>query len=117
MSWLLTKIYWENRQNFLTRVEEHGTHSKDQDTVVYKHMQSCIPYFDMISLYNVNVLRSTDSPNLTQHIYHSVRNNTGLLAQNDHWDQLCYLESLHIKRSSPTLNCGIKATKELALFT
>ena len=29
----------------------------------------------------------------------------------------CFLESLHIKWKKPKLNCGIKATKELVLFS
>ena len=39
-----------------------------------------------------------------------------LVDKNSNWTQLCFLESLYIKRLNPALNAGIKATKELNLF-
>ena len=41
--------------------------------------------------------------------------NTRILDKNNNWTQLCFLESLYIKRLNPALSVGIKATKELRL--
>ena len=84
-------------RNFLTRTEEHGTHSKDQDTVVYKHLQSCAHFHDILSIYNINISRINDRTNIAQHIFHAATDNTKIVAMNDHWDQLCFLESLHTR--------------------
>ena len=45
-----------------------------------------------------------------------IAENTHILDKNNNWTQLCFLESLYIKRLNPALNVGIKATKELNLF-
>ena len=54
--------------------------------------------------------------NIPQHLIECAKNSIKILARNDNYTQLSFLESLHIKRENPPLNKGIKATKELQLF-
>ena len=46
-----------------------------------------------------------------------IHDNTKIIENTQNWIELCFLESLHIKWKKPKLNCGIKATTELVLFS
>ena len=54
--------------------------------------------------------------NSKQHIYNAVMNNSTIVDTNTNWSQLCFLEAFYIKRFSPQINNGLKASKELQLF-
>ena len=47
------------------------------------------------------------------HIRTTVTDNMRIIGKSDNWAELCFLESLNIKWK----NTGIKATKELVLFS
>ena len=47
----------------------------------------------------------------------TVRANTNITDSDDNWNLLLYKEAYHIKRSSPSLNIGLKASRELCLFS
>ena len=47
----------------------------------------------------------------------TVRSNTKIIDSDDDWNLLLYKEAYHIKRSSPSLNNGLKASRELCLFS
>ena len=47
----------------------------------------------------------------------TVRGNTNIIDSDDNWNLLLYKEAYHIKRSSPSLNIGLKASRELCLFS
>ena len=49
-------------------------------------------------------------------LYH-LRNNTNIIHRDDNWNLLLYKEAYHIKRSTPFLNNGLKASRELRLFS
>ena len=40
-----------------------------------------------------------------------------IIGKSENWAELCFLESLNIKRKKPSLNNGIKTAKEHALFS
>ena len=54
---------------------------------------------------------------ILEHIRTAVTNNVRIIGKTDNWTELCFLESLNIKWKKPSLNTGIKATKELVLFS
>ena len=54
--------------------------------------------------------------NLQTHISSTVSDNWKILDSNTNWFQLCFLESLYIKRLKPKINDGLKTSKELLLF-
>lgn len=105
-------------RNFDTRVSEHGTHRKDQNTVVYKHLSDCPDFHEIIQLLNLptgdNIL--SPKPSLQPYILNAAFGNIKLLCMNSNWVQLCFLEALYIKRTNPSLNTGIRASKDLVLF-
>ena len=93
-------------------------HSSKPDSAVLKHLNSC-PYFnDIVSLCRLPDILTNNSCSIdkNKHIEHAIFNHTQILQQNNNWLQLCFLESLFIKRHSPSLNVGVKATKNLVLF-
>ena len=46
----------------------------------------------------------------------SIRQNMRILDQASHWNVLLHKEALHISRSNPPLNNGLKASREPVLF-
>ena len=60
--------------------------------------------------------KKADVANFTSHLHQTILNNATISAYNNNYNQLCFLESLLIKRYIPQLNYGIKASKELVLF-
>ena len=53
--------------------------------------------------------------NLQGHIASAVSDNWKILDSNTNWVQLCFLETLNIKRLKPKINDEKKAPKELLL--
>ena len=49
-------------------------------------------------------------------LYH-LRDNTNIIDRDDNWNLLLCKEAYHIKRSTPFLNNGLKARRELRLFS
>ena len=47
----------------------------------------------------------------------TVCGNTNIIGRDDNWNLLLYEEVYHIKRSAPSLNNGLKASRELGLFS
>ena len=79
-------------------------------------------YFD-INLYHLRTRWDTGSRDLnTARLYNSistqtVRDNTNIIDCDNNWNLLLYKEAYHIKRSTPFLNNGLKASRELRLFS
>ena len=97
------------------RLDEH---SRAETSAIGKHLNECEHFHFIVNLYNISVFSDLDQA-VIQHYYHihaAVLQNTRIIDKNNNWSQLCFLESLYIKRRNPTLNVGIKATKELVLF-
>ena len=46
----------------------------------------------------------------------SIIQNCKVIDMNRNWSQLCFLEALYIKKRSPAISVGLKASKELQLF-
>ena len=51
-----------------------------------------------------------------QFCINAVQQSIRVLDSARHWNKLLFKESLWIKQEQSPLNCGLKATKELALF-
>ena len=60
---------------------------------------------------------SSNSVEYLKHVKIAVYDNTKIIDSSQNWVELCFFKSLHIKWKKPKLNCGIKATKELVLFS
>ena len=97
------------------RVNEH---SDFRTSAIGKHLYECEHFQHIVNLYNISNFSEMEPAFIeTQyHISSAISNNTRVIDRNNNWTQLCFLESLYIKRLNPALNVGIKATKELNLF-
>ena len=88
---------------------------------IYKHLRQCDNIQHIQGLYNLPDIFSnkTGPPSTTNKEFftETVRSNTKIIDSDDNWNLLLYKEAYHIKRSSPSLNNGLKASRELCLFS
>ena len=92
----------KTERTLLERAREHAY--KDNDSAVNKHLQSC---------YSPNELTNKTNKELVD----LVLSNTKVIDSARNWNILLYKEALHIKRRECVLNNGLKASKELQLFS
>ena len=93
-------------------------HSDFRTSAVGKHLYECEHFHHIVNLHNISVY-SELKPSFIETHYHisaTMSENTKIIDRNNNWTQICYLESLYIKRLAPALNIDIKATKEFNLF-
>ena len=84
---------------------------------MFQQLQHCKKFLETISLFKLPDIDDVISHvNLKAHIESAVADNWRILDSNSNWVQLCFLESLYIKRLKPKINDGLKASKELLLF-
>ncbi len=98
------------------RLNEHGTRS---DQPMHLHLSNCSPFHEYLSILNLP-LHDETSPStidIRKHILNTVLNNYSIVDSNSSWSLLSFLEAFYIKRFSPALNKGLKASKELQLFS
>ena len=78
------------------------------------YIQHCEKFLEIMTLFQLpGIENNNSSVNLKQHIATAVADNWRILDSNSNWVQLCFLESLYIKRLKPKINDGLKASKEL----
>ena len=98
----------------ITRLEEHGT---KPDQPMYQHLFKCQEFQDTVNLFFLPDMDvATSSVNINLHIYNAVINNANIIDYNNNWSQLEFLEAYHIKKHMPSINYGLKASRELQLF-
>ena len=73
------------------------------------------------NLFNLlDTLNNITTPTISGHNkdkINVVQNNTMVLDYDDNWNLLLYKEAFHIKRQLPSLNNGLKSSKDLYLFS
>ena len=99
-----------------TRMLEHGTRNTQP---MFRHLSDCHLFHDYVNLFSLPTsLNTSYHINVKEHIKNAVLNNYSIIDDfRGNWSQLCYLEAYYIKRFSPYINKGLKASKELQLFT
>ena len=84
---------------------------------MHQHLTNCTTFQETV---NINALPElfNDSKQIDHkaHVLNGVLNNCDIIDSNDNWLQLCFLEAFYIKKLSPSINNGLKASKELQLF-
>ena len=99
----------------IVRLQEHGTR-KDQP--MFHHLSQCQAFHDYVSIFNLPSSSDTFFElDKREYIKNTVLSHYSIVDTNCNWSQLSYLEALYIKRLSPCINKGLKASKELQLFT
>jgi hypothetical protein len=97
-------------RNLLTRIIEH---SKSNASEIFQHTQHCTGFGHVHDLLNLPDTLSNNSP---IDLYHVLLANTKIIDRDKHWALLLFKEALAIRRGSPELNHGLKASKQLVLF-
>ena len=92
----------KTERTLLERAKEHAY--RDNDSAINKHLQSC---------YSSEELTKKSNKELVELDV----NSTKIIDSSRNWNLLLYKEVLHIKRRECVLNNGLKASKELQLFS
>ena len=97
-------------RNLVTRIIEH---SKNSNSEIYQHIQHCNGFRHIHDLLS---LPDTLCNNSSIELHQFLLANTRIIDRDKHWSLLLFKEALAIRRNSPNLNHGLKATKQLILF-
>ena len=107
------KYIGKTSRNFGTGIQEHS--GLDKKSPVYNQLLEYRHFNYVVNLHSLPP--SNNSIECLEHVKIAVYDNTIIIDNSQNRVELCFLESLHIKWKKPKLNCGIKATKELVLFS
>ena len=110
----------KTNRTLLVRTQEHAL--TDKESAIYKHLHDCDNIKHIQDLYNLPDIftNENNSPSTVMNkefLTQTVRDNTNIIDRDDNWNLLLYKEAYHIKRSTPFLNNGLKASRELRLFS
>ena len=96
------------------RTKEHAyaKGNKNEQSAIYEHLSLCTHYSHIADLFKID----TNSFNSNQFNVSQIRDNTIILDRGNNWNVLLFKEALMIKKHGPSLNCGLKTSKELQLF-
>ena len=99
---------------FRIRMNEHGTRS---DQPMNQHLNNWTAFQETV---NINALLKlfnySKQIDHKAHVLNGVLNNCDIIDSNENWSQICFLEAFYIKKLSPSINNGLKASKGLQLF-
>ena len=96
------------------RLVEHGTRN---DQPMFLHLSQCELFRDYVSLFSLPSIDTSFRIEVKEHIKNAVLLNYSIVDSNTSWSQLSFLEAFYIKRYSPSINKGLKASRELQLFS
>ena len=110
----------KTNRTLLVRTQEHAL--TDKESAIYKHLHDCDNIKHIQDLYNLPDIftNENNSPSTVMNkefLTQTVRDNTNIIDRDDNWNLLLYKEAYHIKRLTPFLNNGLKASRELRLFS
>ena len=96
------------------RTKEHAyaKGNKNEQSAVYEHLPSCFHYSHIADLLKIY----TNNFNSNQFNVSQIRHNAIIIDRGNNWNVLLFKEALMIKKHRPSLNYGLKASKELHLF-
>ena len=94
-------------------------HSYDHNSAMFQHLHSCEAFKFLFSLNNLPGCSNNkaDAANFTSHNHQTILNNATIIAWNNNYNQLCFLESLFITRYKPQLIMALKLPKSLYCFS
>ena len=106
-------------RTLLTWTREHAV--TDKESAIYKHLRTCEHLAFIHNLLNLpDTLNNITAPTISSnkdYVINVLQNNTTVLDFEDNWNLLLYKEAFHTKRQSPSLNNGLKSSRELCLFS
>ena len=105
------------------RSSEHAW--TDKSSIVRQHIHECEQFnhvFEMLQMDPFDDFpmiieeENEDEKRKRNYFKASIRQNMRILDQASHWNVLLHKEAMHISRSNPPLNNGLKASREPVLF-
>ena len=103
----------KTERNLHERCEEHAT---KKDSAIYNHIMACddLLYLNRLMHLNIDDVSRKDK---RSYFINLIENNTKIIDNANNWSILLSKEALYIKRQKPILNNGLKASRELFLFS
>ena len=107
-------------RTLFVRTHEHAI--SDKESAIYKHLRTCDHLIFILNLCNLPDTLNTDivPPPVSydkEYFTDVVRDNTTVLDCDNNWNLLLYKEAYFIKRLAPSLNNGLKSSRDLCLFS
>ena len=68
------------------------------------------------NLFDDNITENKVEPSFQKFATEAIQRGVKVLDNDSNWNQLLYKEALWIERNHPTLNTGLKASRQLKLF-
>ena len=107
-------------RTLFVRTHEHAI--SDKESAIYKHLRTCDHLIFIRNLCKLPDTLNTDivPPPVSydkEYFTQVVRDNTTILDYDNNWNLLLYKEAYFIKRLAPSLNNGLKSSRELHLFS
>lgn len=97
----------------ITRLLEHGTR---EEQPMFQHLSRCDIFHDYVTMFSMPSDDMSVEIDTKEHIKNAVLSNFEIVDSSSNWSQLLFLEAFYIKRFSPSINKGLKASRELQLF-
>ena len=104
------KYIGKTERNLTTRLDEHAR--GNSDSAIHQHLTSCSHYGELLDLYKLFY----GDIDIFKHFINTILDNTIILDSHTHWLKLLFLEAYYIKLYNPSLNTGVRASRELQLF-
>ena len=104
----------KTERTLFERLNEHGWY--DKNSAIFQHLLNCedISFLQNLMCFGISALSRNEKKS---HFINIVRNNTHIIDTSPNWNILSFKEALKIKEFLPSLNVGLKASKELQLFS
>ena len=99
-----------------TLKERTHEHACNENSAVYQHLLSCPNLIFINDLMQIDTSIKQTKSNLRDFFINTVQNNIKILDRSDNWSILLIKEALFIKDHNPSLNTGLKASRDLNLF-
>ena len=99
---------------YFERINKHAF--KDKNSVVYNHINNCDGVKYLVDLLKIDLVQTERDRFDKMYRIATVKENISIVDRARRWDILLFTEALHIKEKNPTLNNGLKTSKELKLF-
>ena len=88
-------------------------HSRNTNSSVREHIENCEGFNHIIGIH----LMTADNTSKQSLIESLLFENINIIHGSVHWSEILFAEALAIRRYKPSLNYGLRASKEIALFT
>ena len=100
-------------RNLYERCLDHATYSKN--SAIQENLRECPDFIYLSNQLHHGIEKLTKSE-IRDYNLNSICTNIDIIDSATNWNILLIKEALHIKRRSPLLNHGLKASRELYLF-